>query len=88
MAVKLGKRTAVLVGDVSVEEVEPLTQWLRKTPLPAVDLSQCTHLHTAALQALLAADAILAVPPADPFLAAWAAPLLRRQPARGTSGAP
>lgn len=76
MALTCSDGTAVLSGTVTVEEAEPLARWLRDTPGGVVDLAACAHVHTAALQALLAARARVAAPPEDPFLAAWVAPLL------------
>jgi len=58
-----------LDGVVGVEDAEPLLQQLREMPLPAVDLSNCTHLHAAGLQVLLAVRPRLVAPPVDPFLA-------------------
>lgn len=76
MPLRLGEGTAVLTGAVTVDDAEPLTAWLRRTTAPAVSMRNCTSLHTAALQALLAAGARVSSRPADPFLAAWVAPLL------------
>lgn len=75
MPLQLDEQTAVLAGDVSVEDAEPLANWLRQTPGGAVDLGSCTHLHTAALQALASARPRIAVAPADPFLSTWIVPL-------------
>ena len=76
MPLQLGRRTAVLSGTVTVDEAEPLATWLRSTGEARVDLGSCDHLHTAALQALLAAGAKVSVPPADAFLRTWIVPLL------------
>ncbi|NHC46767.1 hypothetical protein [Motilibacter aurantiacus] len=78
MPLQLGSRTAVLEGVLTVEEAEPLAAWLRETPGARVNLRNCTHLHTAGLQALLAARVKVSVPPVDEFLRAWVAPLLER----------
>lgn len=77
MPMHLGKRTATLTGPISVEDVEPLIAWLGDTRRPAVNLRRCTHLHTAILQALLAARVQVSAPPADPFLLAWILPILK-----------
>ena len=77
MPIHLGERTATLSGTISVEEVEPLIAWLGETRRPAVNLRRCTHLHTAILQALLAARVQVSAPPADPFLHTWILPLLK-----------
>jgi hypothetical protein len=74
--VTLSRNVATLTGIVSVDDAEPLAQWLRVTRRPQVKLAGCSHLHTAALQALLAARPAVLSPPAEPFLARWIAPLL------------
>lgn len=71
-----GGHPARLLEAVSVEEAAELTDWLRRTPAPEVDLSDCTHLHTAALQALLTARPVVVAPPQDAFLQRWVLPLL------------
>jgi hypothetical protein len=60
----------------TVEDALPLLEYLKANAAPEVDLSACTHLHTALLQLLLAVRPRLASPPADPTLARWVAPLL------------
>jgi hypothetical protein len=79
MTVTLSKGVATLTDVVTVEDAEPLAQWLRDTAKPKVRLASCTNLHTAALQAILAARPQVVSPPADPFLARWVAPLLTPQ---------
>ena len=76
MPLSLSEDTAQLVGVVSVDEAEPLAQWLRDTASPKVGLKRCSTLHTAALQALLAARPEVVSPPRDPFLVTWVLPLL------------
>jgi ABC-type transporter Mla MlaB component len=83
MPLELGA-TAVLTGTVTVEEAEPLASWLRDHHSAQIDLSRCTHLHTAALQALLSARPTIAAEPADAFLARWILPLLRHNPTQVT----
>jgi hypothetical protein len=76
MPLQLDENTAVLSGSITVSDAEPLASWLRQTPRGAVDLGACTHLHTAALQALASARPRISVAPTDAFLSAWIAPLL------------
>jgi len=76
MPVKLRFDVATLSGVVSVDDAEPLSAWLRSCPSPQVRMTRCTHLHTAALQALLAYRPKLGAAPTDPFLARWVVPLL------------
>jgi hypothetical protein len=64
----------------TVEDALPLLEFLKGSDAPEVDLSACTYLHTALLQLLLAARPRIAVPPADPALARWVAPLLSGEP--------
>lgn len=88
MPLELGSRTAVLTGILTIDDTETLATWLRtrgtaQTPA-RVHLGACTHLHTAVLQTLLAARVQISVPPADPFLRTWVAPLLEQVPHRTT----
>lgn len=76
MPIRYEEGRAVFDAACTVEEAVPLTEWLEATPSPTVDLSRCTTLHTALLQALLAANATLAAEPEDAFLRRWVAPLL------------
>jgi hypothetical protein len=57
----------------AVEEALPLFEFLNSATAPEVDLSACTHLHTALLQLLLIARPKVAALPADPGLARWLA---------------
>jgi hypothetical protein len=75
MPIQLGKRTATLSGAIRIEEVEPLAAWLGEARRPTVNLRRCTLMHTAVLQALLAARAVVSVPPADGFLRLWILPM-------------
>ena len=81
MPLHFAENTAVLSGTVVVDEAEPLAAWLRTTTGPLADLAACAHLHTAALQALMAARVKVAAAPADDFLRAWILPLLETAPA-------
>lgn len=56
---------------VSVEEAEGLLEWLQLTPSATVDLSECSHLHTASLQVLMAAKAAISRWPEDVKLRTW-----------------
>jgi hypothetical protein len=76
MPVSLSESTATLTGVVTVEDAEPLAQWLRSSTGLTVLMADCTHLHTAALQALLAGRPTLGSVATDPFLARWVTPLL------------
>ncbi len=55
----------------TVEEALPLFEFLNSGIAPEVDLSACTHLHTALLQLLLIARPKVAALPVDPGLARW-----------------
>jgi hypothetical protein len=84
MPLSLAKTTARLTGAVGVEEAGQLADWLRATPGASVNLAGCEHLHTAALQALLAARPRVSRPATDAFLATWIMPLLAH-PGRPTA---
>jgi hypothetical protein len=82
MPVTLTEATATLAGACTVEEAEPLLDWLRATPEPQVDLSGCETLHAALAQVLLATRPRLAAPPPDRVLAAALAAALPVQVTR------
>ena len=68
-----------LEGDCHVEAAETLVALIQAHPGRPVDLSQCRHLHSAVIQALL----VLAPPRrggcADSFLEAWILSSLPRE---------
>jgi hypothetical protein len=70
MGIRYLKKHAALEGVVTVEDAEGLMQWLRAQARPAVHLGKCEHVHSAALQVLLALRPKLLAAPADPWLAA------------------
>jgi hypothetical protein len=71
-----------LQGPSRVEDAESLIGWLAADPADragwTVDLTRADHLHAAVLQVLLAFQPEVIGPPADPFLARWLYPMLRR----------
>jgi hypothetical protein len=71
MGIKYGKTTARLIDFVSVEEAEALFEWLQASPRRKLDLSQCTHLHAANLQVLMATGVTISKWPNDADLHAW-----------------
>ncbi|NEX16482.1 MAG: hypothetical protein C1943_07600 [Halochromatium sp.] len=66
-------RKNLLVADtlLSVEDAEVLLEWLLKNPRGRINLSACTHLHTANLQVLMAARPKISVWPTLEPLAEW-----------------
>jgi len=69
MPIAVSETIAIFEGVCEIEQAEALLDWLHKTPVPLVDLSQCQHMHTAVLQTLLAVrPTILAMSP-DPLIA-------------------
>ena len=71
MAIEYKKNLAVFSDVASVEEAEALLEWLQKKPAARVDLSACTHLHSANLQVLMAAKPVVSAWPVDTGLATW-----------------
>jgi len=80
------KNTVRFVDTCTVDEALDLQEWLGVAETPRVDLSACTHLHTALFQILLAVRPRLSGSPADPFLARWVEPLLIAAPVVGKDG--
>jgi hypothetical protein len=69
MSIRYLKKHAALEGVVTVEDAEPLLQWLRTQARPAVHLGRCEHVHAAVLQVLLVLRPKLVALPGDPWLA-------------------
>ena len=71
MPIEFKKKQAFLRDIVTVDEAEGLLEWLQGKPGARVDLSQCSHLHPANLQVLMAAACRVSAWPADAALCAW-----------------
>lgn len=76
MPARIDGDVLVLSGVVSIEEAESVRDLLACHPGAGVDLADCEHLHTAALQVLLAARRAVVSAPRDEFLLTWIAPEL------------
>ncbi len=76
MSVVVNGDVVRLVGRCRVEDAETLHAALLQHPGLAVDLHDCTSLHTALVQLLLIATPPLRDPPQDAMLARWLVPLL------------
>ena len=64
--------TIVLEGHCPVEDAEALLQLLQGSPDASLDWTQCTHLHTAVLQVILAAGSVRLGPCGDSWVRQWA----------------
>lgn len=78
MAIRYLKRTARFDDIVSVEEAEGLLAWLQKGAQHKLDLKACTHLHTANLQVIMAANPKILHWPEDPDLHQWLESALKK----------
>lgn len=67
-----------LVGACPVEDAETMLAWLQQAPATIVNLTDCTHMHTAVAQTLLVSGVITTGAPAG-FLTEWLLPSLARQ---------
>jgi hypothetical protein len=77
MPIEFKKTRAVFRDVVSVEEAEGLLEWLQTRPAAKVDLSACSHLHTANLQVLMTAKTGVSSWPKNAELRAWLEPALK-----------
>jgi hypothetical protein len=68
MPIEVRDRFARVAGVLSMADVSVLVAWLRATEDPEIDLSGCTHLHTAGFQALIVFRPLIVAAPRDPFL--------------------
>ena len=71
MPIEFKKNTAVFINVVEVQEAEDLLQWLQKKSNTKLDLLNCTHLHPANLQVIMAAKAKVIHWPLDAIFADW-----------------
>jgi hypothetical protein len=71
MAMTYKRNVAVFADTIGVEEAEGLLAWLHEHPKPKLDLADCTHLHAAQLQVLMAARLPIAKWPRDTVFTAW-----------------
>jgi len=71
MAVEFDNNEARFRDVVSVEDAEALLEWLQNKPSARIDLADCTHLHQANLQVLMAATPAISAWPRDKALASW-----------------
>jgi hypothetical protein len=83
MPIEFTTDQAIFRDIASVEEAESLLEWLQKTPRAKINLAACTHLHTANLQVLMAAQPEIASWPENIELRAWLEAALK--PALGGS---
>lgn len=71
MGIKYTSKTARLFEVVTVEEAEGLHAWLQSHPKGRINLADCSHLHTANLQILMAMGPSVSAWPKDERLAVW-----------------
>jgi hypothetical protein len=76
MPLEFRRSEVCLSGSCTAEEALDLAEWLAKRKRPKTNLAECTHMHTALLQTLLAYKPQISAPPADAFLATWVMPAL------------
>jgi hypothetical protein len=76
MPLEFRRSEVCLSGSCTAEEALDLAEWLAKRKRPKANLAECTHMHSALLQTLLAYKPQISAPPADAFLATWVMPAL------------
>jgi hypothetical protein len=69
----------LLEGACAVEDAEPLLQLLQGSPLPVIDWTECSHLHTAVVQVVLASGIRPIGPCGDAWVRQWTEPELPRR---------
>ena len=77
MAIEFKKNRVIFRDVARVEEAEALLEALQKKPSAKVDLSVCTHLHTANLQVLMVARPSIDSWPQNPELRTWLEAVLK-----------
>lgn len=71
MPIDVSESTLVAQELLSVEDAEGLLDWLIQHPRGRLDLADCTHVHAANLQVLMAAQPKIAAWPRHEALADW-----------------
>ena len=71
MPIEVSDNQLVVRELLSVEDAESLLDWLIQHPRGRLDLADCTHLHAANLQVLMAARPKIAAWPRHDDLAGW-----------------
>jgi hypothetical protein len=71
MAMTYQHNVARFADTVGVEEAEAFLAWLQEHPKPELDLADCTHIHAAQLQVLMASRLRITKWPHDAALAGW-----------------
>lgn len=71
MAMTYQRNVARFTDTVGVEEAEAFLAWLHEHPKPKLDLTDCTHIHAAQLQVLMASRLPIAKWPRDAAFTAW-----------------
>lgn len=69
MSITFKKNRAIFCDTAGGDDAESLLEWLQKFPKGKIDLSECTHLHPANLQVLMAAKCSVYARPKDKLLA-------------------
>lgn len=65
MTIKYTNDLAIFEGACRLNEAEPLYEWLKQNPNGKLDLTDCTHIHTAIMQIILLAKPLIVAGPAD-----------------------
>ena len=71
MPIEFQNKKAIFSDIVTVDEAETLLEWLQQNPDAVIDLSCLSHMHTACLQVLMAADPDFSSWPEDESLMRW-----------------
>ncbi len=86
MTIQVRGKLLKLVDTCPVEEAEVLHDKLLEKPDVQIDLSECTHLHSAVVQVLLAQPRAVKRVADDPFLSRWVVPAINREFERSSQG--
>jgi hypothetical protein len=79
MSIQFKDNLAIFGDMVGGEEAEGLLEWLQKWPMAKADLTDCSHLHPANLQVLLAAKTRILAWPIDATLGSWLKTILESE---------
>ena len=76
MPIVYSEKEASFQEVVTIQEVDDLLEWLIANADASIDLTECRHLHLAALQTIASARSKVSAWPKDEQLKGWIMPLL------------
>lgn len=78
MGIDYKKNRAYFKDTVTLDDAEPLLNWLQKQKKAEISFFKVSHIHTAVLQVLMAGEFVVTAWPKDKILQSWVKGALER----------